>query len=109
MTARRSAFYILDELYEKGLTNTQLAGILREWVGQHYITCDSAEPKSIKELQNYGIRAVGAKKGPDSVIHGIQWLQGQEMHLNFEPLFFSLYCKLKRTPKRPVITYQPGR
>lgn len=71
--------YILDELYEKGLTNTQLAGILREWVGQHYITCDSAEPKSIKELQNLGIKAVGAKKGPDSVIHGIQWLQGHEI------------------------------
>lgn len=71
--------YILDELYEKGLTNTQMAGILREWVGQHYITCDSSEPKSIKELQNYGVRAVGAKKGPDSVIHGIQWLQGHEI------------------------------
>lgn len=71
--------YILDELYEKGLTNSQLADTLKPWVGQHYITCDSAEPKSIKELQNYGIRAVGAKKGPDSVIHGIQWLQGHEI------------------------------
>lgn len=71
--------YILDELWEKGLTNSQLADTLKPWVGQHYITCDSAEPKSIKELQNYGVRAVGAKKGPDSVIHGIQWLQGHEL------------------------------
>lgn len=71
--------YILDELWEKGLTNSQLADTLKPWVGQHYITCDSSEPKSIKELQNLGIRAVGAKKGPDSVIHGIQWLQGHEI------------------------------
>lgn len=71
--------YILDEIYERGLTNTALAPILREFCGNHYITCDSSEPKSIKELQNLGIRAVGAKKGPDSVIHGIQWLQGHEI------------------------------
>jgi phage terminase large subunit len=71
--------YILDEIYEKGLTNTALAPILRDFVGNHYVTCDSAEPKSIKELQNLGIKALGAKKGPDSIMHGIQWLQGHEV------------------------------
>jgi phage terminase large subunit len=71
--------YILDEIYERGLTNTALAPILREFVGNHYVTCDSAEPKSIKELQGLGIKALGAKKGPDSVMHGIQWLQGHEI------------------------------
>ena len=71
--------YILDELHEKGMTNSQLAETLKPWVGGHYITCDSSEPKSIKELQNLGIRAIGAKKGPDSVIHGVQWLQGHEI------------------------------
>lgn len=71
--------YIIDELWEKGLTNSQLAELLKPWCGTHYITCDSSEPKSIKELQNLGIRAIGAKKGPDSVIHGIQWLQGHEI------------------------------
>lgn len=71
--------YILDELHEKGMTNTHLAELLKPWVGGHYITCDSSEPKSIKELQNLGIRAIGAKKGQDSVMHGIQWLQGHEI------------------------------
>jgi phage terminase large subunit len=75
----RKRIYILDEIYERGLTNTALAPILREFCGNHYITCDSAEPKSIKELQNMGIKALGAKKGPDSVMHGIQWLQGHEI------------------------------
>jgi phage terminase large subunit len=71
--------YILDELYERGLTNTALAPVLREFCGDHYITCDSAEPKSVKELQGLGIKALSAKKGPDSVIHGVQWLQGHEI------------------------------
>lgn len=75
----RKRIYILDEIYERGLTNTALAPILREFCGNHYITCDSAEPKSIKELQNMGIKALGAKKGPDSIMHGIQWLQGHEI------------------------------
>lgn len=41
--------------------------------------CDSAEPKSIEELRQGGIRAVGAVKGKDSVRFGIQWLQQQEI------------------------------
>ena len=76
---KHKCIYILDELHEKGLTNTALAPILKDFAGSHYITCDSAEPKSIKELQNLGIKALSAKKGPDSVMHGIQWLQGHEV------------------------------
>ena len=76
---KHKCIYILDELHAKGLTNTALAPILKDFAGSHYITCDSAEPKSIKELQNLGIKALSAKKGPDSVMHGIQWLQGHEV------------------------------
>ncbi|MEE1046349.1 MAG: terminase large subunit [Clostridia bacterium] len=43
-----------------------------------YITCDSAEPKSINELKQYGLRVRGAKKGPDSVEYGIKFLQSLE-------------------------------
>ena len=72
----KKTIYVLDELYERGLTNTALARQLKPFCGSHYITCDSAEPKSVKELQELGIRADAAVKGPDSVVHGIQWLQG---------------------------------
>lgn len=71
--------YIFHELYEKGLTNTALAEELKAFCGRKPITCDSAEPKSIQELRNAGISAYAAKKGPDSVEHGIQWLQGHEI------------------------------
>ena len=74
--------YILDELYERGLTNDALAGVLRPFAGRNYITCDSSEPKSIAELKQHGINALGAVKGPDSVVHGVQWLQGHEIIVN---------------------------
>lgn len=71
--------YIFRELWEKGLTNTMLADRLHDFCGHHPICCDSAEPKSIAELRNYGIHAFPAKKGPDSVVHGLQWLKGLEI------------------------------
>jgi len=42
-----------------------------------YVVCDSAEPKSISELQQRGVNAVPAKKGKDSVNFGIDWLKQQ--------------------------------
>ena len=69
--------YIFDELYETGLTNDILAARVIDKVGKDIVICDSAEPKSIAELQREGVNAVGAKKGKDSVNHGIQWLQQQ--------------------------------
>ena len=73
----RKTIFIFDELYERGLTNDLLADQLKPKIGKDMLVCDSAEPKSIAELQKYGIKAVGAVKGKDSVNHGIQWLQQQ--------------------------------
>jgi len=73
----RKTIYILDELYQTGLTNDLLAKEIKAMIGYEYITCDSAEPKSIQELKNHGVAALGAKKGKDSVTYGIQWLQQQ--------------------------------
>jgi len=39
------------------------------------LICDSAEPKSIADLREYGAAARGAEKGPDSVRYSIKWLQ----------------------------------
>jgi len=75
----RKTIYVFDELYETGLTNPELAGRMKDKIGVDYVTCDSAEPKSIQELQNCGISAQGAIKGKDSVNYGIQWLQQQEI------------------------------
>jgi phage terminase large subunit len=74
---KNKTIYIYDELYEHGLTNDLLANEIMALIGNDYVVCDSAEPKSIQELTNHRVRAGAAKKGKDSVTHGIQWLQQQ--------------------------------
>ena len=54
----------------------QLAERLKAFAGRAKVTCDSADPRCIAELRALGVLAVPAKKGPDSLVHGIQWLQG---------------------------------
>ena len=73
----RKTIYVFDELYETELTNPELAALIKPIVGNNVVVCDSAEPKSIKELRDNKINAVPAKKGQDSVVFGIQWLKQQ--------------------------------
>lgn len=77
---KRKIIYIFDELYEKELTNDVLAEEIKKKI---YMTnpvyCDSAEPKSIRELSNEGIYSIPVKKGKDSVNHGIDWLKRHQI------------------------------
>lgn len=75
----RKTIYIFSELYSTGLTNDMLAEEVRKIIGNEYVVCDSAEPKSITELQQHGVSALAAKKGKDSVNFGIDWLQQQKI------------------------------
>jgi phage terminase large subunit len=43
------------------------------------VIADSAEPKSIAEMQEYGLNVIGAQKGPGSRNQGIQYVQDQRM------------------------------
>lgn len=68
--------YVWDELYQKGLSNRQIADKIKLMgYGKERITADSAEPKSNDELNYLGLRVTGAKKGADSIMNGIQWIQ----------------------------------
>jgi phage terminase large subunit len=80
----RHTIYVLDEIYEKEMTNNVVAKRMETYIGQEYVLCDSSEPKSIKELRQAGIRALGAKKGKDSVNFGIDWLQRQHIIVNLK-------------------------
>ena len=73
----RRRLFIFNEIYEVNLSNKRLwERIVDKKVGSSYIIADSAEPKSIDEINSYGgLRVLGAKKGPDSVEYGIKWLQ----------------------------------
>jgi len=81
---KRKTIYIYKEFHEKGLTNPELAAMLRPVVGNDVLVCDCSEPKSIQELKDEGINAIGARKGPDSVTFGIQWLQGNKIVIHKE-------------------------
>lgn len=67
--------YIIDEIFKTGMTNSSAAEKIIEKGYNTAIVCDSAEPKSIREFRELGLRAVGAKKGPDSIKYGIKFLQ----------------------------------
>ena len=72
--------YVWDEMYEKGLSNKRIYEEIQSMgYSKERITGDSAEPKSIDELKGYGMRIEGAKKGKDSIMNGIQWIQDLEI------------------------------
>lgn len=64
--------YVIDEVvYGTELSNEYVAQKIKE-VGRANVIADSAEPKSIAEMNQYGIRVVGAEKGKDSVAFRIK-------------------------------------
>lgn len=75
--SERKTIYIFDELYETGLTNDLLSAEALRIAGNERIIGDSAEPKSIAEMQQRGVNITGAKKGKDSITFGIDWLKQQ--------------------------------
>lgn len=76
----RETIYLLDELYVNKWPNENLA----DWIKgkkytDAYITCDSAEPKSVADLRAFGLPAQSAMKGPGSVDYGFKWLQKRKI------------------------------
>jgi len=79
--------YIKEMLYEKRLTNTDLANKLKEFRidRQSEIIADSAEPKSIEEVYRSGFNIKPAKKGAG--IHlGIDIMRRYKLHITKDSL-----------------------
>ena len=76
--------WIYDEHFEKHMTNEDIYNMYVEHrVAGERIVCDSSEPKSIEELRRLGCkRVVGAVKGKDSIMNGIQLIQQYEIIVN---------------------------
>lgn len=73
--------YVFDEIYEKGLSNAAIyQRVENKGFSKELITADCAEPKSIDELRGLGLRRItAAKKGKDSIMNGIQFIQDYEI------------------------------
>ena len=99
--------YIFDEWYKTGVTNRIIAQQIKDMgYGNQRIICDSAEPKSIAELQDEGILAEPSRKGKDSVNHGIQLIQNYEIIVHPKCVEFykeiSNYCWAKDKNGKPT-------
>lgn len=72
--------YVYDEIYKKQMSNKDIYKEIKALgYSKERITADSADPKSIDELYGYGLRIKSSKKGPDSILNGIQWIQDLEI------------------------------
>ena len=75
--------YIDELIYQTGLTNSDIISKLNQ-LGinrRDTIVADSAEPKSITDLQRAGFNVQGASKGPDSIINSIDTLKQFKINL----------------------------
>lgn len=74
--------YIFDEItYQKGLSNKEIADIIKIQDNPALVLADGAEPKSIDEIRSYGINIMAAPKGAGSVTQGIQFIQYQRVSI----------------------------
>ena len=76
----RETIYLIDEIYQNKLTNEASGNmIIQRGYQDAYITCDSAEPKSVADYRAMGLPAKAALKGPGSVDYGMKWLQRRKI------------------------------
>lgn len=76
---KKRIIYFIDEIYGVKMSIRELAAKIKEkGYNDLPITCDSAEPRSIAELREHGIKALKAKKGPGSIEFGENWLDDLE-------------------------------
>src|SRR5210317_109218 len=74
--------YIFDEvLYKKGMLNRDISRFLQQQDIKENIVADSAEPKSIAELQGYGHSIYGVSKGRDSIVYGLNLINQNEIYI----------------------------
>jgi phage terminase large subunit len=63
------------------MLNRDISRFLESHDIRENITADSAEPKSIAELQGYGHNIHGVSKGRDSVVYGINLMNQNEIYV----------------------------
>lgn len=73
--------YVTNEYVRKGMLNDEIAEVIHDLgYSKESIIADSAEQKSVEEIRRKGItRIKPARKGPDSVMNGIQFVQQHEL------------------------------
>tara|TARA_R110000868_G_scaffold100230_1_gene275726 strand:+ start:991 stop:2157 length:1167 start_codon:yes stop_codon:yes gene_type:complete len=74
--------YIFDEVfYKKGLLNSDISNLIKSNELNTIIYADSAEPKSIAELNTYGHNILPVSKGRDSIVYGINLINQNKIYI----------------------------
>ena len=74
--------YVFDEiLYRKQMLNRDISNFLKNNNIDDYIYADSAEPKSIAELNTYGHKVLPVTKGRDSIVYGINLINQNKIYV----------------------------
>ncbi|MCQ2570095.1 MAG: PBSX family phage terminase large subunit [Limosilactobacillus sp.] len=113
---KNKVIYCMEEYTRKGMLNNEIAKVIDSMgYSKEVITADAAEQKSIAELKRDGIlRVRPAKKGPDSVVQGISFMQQYKLVVDdrcvklIEELENYTYQKDKKTNEyinQPVDSY----
>lgn len=97
---KRETILLLDEIYQRGLSNKQLAELIRKkgfdstgktesffygygvvdrYEVKRQIICDCAEPKSVADFQKEGLKATGCHKEPGCMEYRTKWLQHRKI------------------------------
>ena len=67
---------IFSEVYENNMLLDEMERRFRaNYFGHEYIRADCAAKQMIMEMENRGFNMLGATKGPDSIMHGVKWIQ----------------------------------
>ena len=108
--------YYIDEVeYKTGMSNRNIARKLQKggFTEQDKMVADSAEPKSIDEINSYGFYIEPASKGRDSIMFGIEVLQNHHFNITERSTNiieeFRKYCwdvdKTGKKLNRPIDDY----
>lgn len=75
--------WVKEILYKTGLTTPDLdVEMKKSMQRQIRIGADSADPRSIEDLKRRGWQVYPCKKGPDSIVNGINWVKGFRLHIH---------------------------
>ena len=100
---KTDTIYFIDEIYKRGCGNKEIADRIIEkgyhktgkisgsvflgsevYEERQLIVCDCAEPKSIVDLHDCGLKAVACHKEPGCVQYRIKWLQHRKIVIDPE-------------------------
>jgi len=101
--------YVLDEeLYQTGMKNRELAEFIKNRPPA-MVVADSAEPKSIDEIREYGVNIIPSDKGQGSVNRGINYVQDQQISVTKRSLNIIKEYRnyLWKTDREGKITTEP--